>query len=485
MNKIDKNNYNLYVIIIIFTLSRFFYYYLGIRFEIFLDSWQFFPFEFYKDDLINSIFYNFAQPPLLNWIIGISIQLSEQHFKYILHIFYIMISLFSFITLYKLLNLLKFKKKNCLILVIIFLICPTSILLENHGYKDFLVFAILIFSIYFSLKITNTNNLIDFFFVGFFISLLCLLRETFHLFWAYIFLISTYFILKKKRILLSIAVVTFLVLPFYLKNFIIFKNFQIGGWMYENLSQKYQFTSRFTNNDIWLKKLIFENNDKYNEFTKTLSPIWSKASFTNAYEYKELLNYNYKYKHKLLHSDSFHNEVMLEVDKIRKFDFYQFLYNHPTTFVFSSINSLLRHFFNSTDSFLFFQNNSIKISTLIRITDCAKLTLRCFYQFDIPKNYYELENFQKIYFSLNQINFLFVITYLLFLMLVLKNFLCFSTFLKKDKIIYLWSLTFLFNLFILVLFEDTEIPRHRFPFDYLSIIFLLNFIKLSKKSIFK
>jgi hypothetical protein len=481
MTKINNSNYHIYTLIIIFILSRSFYYYLGIRFEIFLDAWQFFPIEFYKNDLTNSILYNFSQPPLLNWIIGISIQLSEQNFKYILHILFLATSILCFLTMYKFLYLLGFKKKISLIIVIIFIICPTTILLENHGYKDFLVFTFLIFSTYYSLKIIIKNNLINYFFLGFFISLLCLIRETFHIFWAYIFLTSIYFVLKNKKILLTFCIVTVLVLPFYLKNFIIFNNFQIGGWMYENLSQRYQFTSRFTNNDLWLKKLIFKNDDEYNKFTKTLSPIWNSASFTNAYTYKDLLNYNYKYKQKILHSNSFHNEVMLEVDNVRKIDFYKYLYNYPITFVFSSTNSLLRHFFNSTDSFLFFQNNSKKIPILIQITDCIKLTLRCFYQFDIPKNYHDLNNIQKIYFSINQINFLFVIIYFLFFILFLKNFFFFFNLTNKDKIIFFWYTTILFNLFTLILFEETEIPRHRFPFDYLSFILVIYFIKLSKK----
>ena len=35
--------------------------------------------------------------------------------------------------------------------------------------------------------------------------------------------------------------------------------------------------------------------------------------------------------------------------------------------------------------------------------------------------------------------------------------------------------------FILIVFEDGEIPRHRYPFDYLSFLFFLYFRKNSKK----
>ena len=43
-----------------------------------------------------------------------------------------------------------------------------------------------------------------------------------------------------------------------------------------------------------------------------------------------------------------------------------------------------------------------------------------------------------------------------------------------------WSLTTLFMLFVLLLFEDTEIPRHRFPYEYIMLVFSIYFYKKNK-----
>lgn len=471
--KIFINDRNTLFLLVIFFFSRLVYFYLGIRYEIFLSAWQFFPIEFYKYDLLNSLFYNFSQPPLLNFLIGLSLKLAGNNFIYILHITFLITSFFLFLYLFKILILLNFKNSFSLIFVIILMIWPTTILLENHGYKDFLVLAFVIFSIYFSIKIIKNKKILNYFFLGIHISILCLLRETFHIFWCYIFFLFIYLLNKDKKILLSTFLVTFFVLSFYLKNLIVFNSFQLGGWMYENLSQKAQFIVRFQKQDQWLKNIIFNSDEDYLKFTKTLSPIWNKAIFTSAFEYKNFLNYNYKYSYSLLHTNTFHNEVMLEVDKIRKSDFYKYLFNYPEIFVFSSMNAFTRHFFNSTDSFLFFQNNSKKIPKLIKISDCFKLTLRCIYEKKISNAYHTLTNYEKIWFSLNQINFLFVIIYLLLLYFAIRNIFNFKMLNSKHKIITFWMVTFIFNLLILILFEDTEIPRHRFPFDYVAIVFIL------------
>ena len=480
INLIQRKNFFFFSIILIFILSRHIYYYLGIRFEIFLDAWQYLPIEFYKNDLLNSIFFNFSQPPLLNLLVGVAIKLSINNYILILNFFYLIISLLTFLCLFTLIVNLNFKKIYAFLIVLVLMIFPTTILLENHGYKDFLVCSFLVFSVHFSLKVLQSNKIKYFIFLGISVSLLCLLRETFHVFWAYILFFFIFLITRNTKIITSILIITVFVLTFYIKNFLIFNSFQLGGWMYENLNQKAQFVSRLQNQDKWIKKIIFKNEINYNSFVNELSPIWKIAVFTSAYEYKKILNYKYKYNHSLLHTNTFHNEVMIEVDRIRKGDFYKYLRNYPEIFIFSTLNALVRHFFNSTDSFLYFQNNSSKIVNLIKLSDCLKLTMRCFYEKKIPQKYHLLTNSEKIWFSLNQINFLLVFVYILFFFKIFFKSFKFKNLEKKEKIIFFWSFSIIFNLIILILFEDTEIPRHRFPFDYLVIIFLIYICNLFK-----
>ena len=78
-------------------------------------------------------------------------------------------------------------------------------------------------------------------------------------------------------------------------------------------------------NLIDIKKLefTFGSYENFQNFKKT-SELFDVTLYTNAHTYVEILNYDYKYKNKLTKSDTLFNEVWLEVDKIRKGDFFNF-----------------------------------------------------------------------------------------------------------------------------------------------------------------
>ena len=151
-------------------------------------------------------------------------------------------------------------------------------------------------------------------------------------------------------------------------------------------------------------------------------------------------------------------------------------------------NSITRHLFTSSDYFNFTKHNADKMKFMIKISDCIKLTPICIYDYgfnwktsyvgDIayqgidtgPLNYKE-----KIIFSLQYTNFLLVIVYFsLFIFLLIS---LFSKKNDQDKMINFWLITFIFIFASLVVFEDGEIARHRYPFDYLCFLIFLKKIK--------
>jgi len=89
-----------------------------------------------------------------------------------------------------------------------------------------------------------------------------------------------------------------------------------------------------------------------------------------------------------------------------------------------------------------------------------------------PLNYKE-----KIIFSLQYTNFLLVIIYI-FLLIEFFRLIIFKQNRSNNKLIIFWLLTFIFIFLALVVFEDGEIARHRFPFDYLSFLIFLRQINL-------
>ena len=133
---------NFILLISIFIFSRIIYYnYFDISFDSWTIDvyWQFFPKDLLKNDLINSIIFNHYQPPLLNFIVGLSMKITDSY-VIILQYLYLIIGFFSFFLIYLILKKFKFSEKFSLIISIILMIFPTTILYENHLYKEYLTF---------------------------------------------------------------------------------------------------------------------------------------------------------------------------------------------------------------------------------------------------------------------------------------------------------------------------------------------------------
>jgi len=484
----------LYLFFIFFASRVFYYKFFNIEFDGWTINtyWQFFPKELLQTELIESIIYNHYQPPFLNLLVGSLMKLTENYIV-ILNFLYLFFGFSSFILIYLICNKLKFSKNLSFLVSVILMILPTTILYENHLYKEYLTFFFLTWLFYFTLKIQEEpNSLKNVLNIALSLSLLCITRETFHIFWGYflILFIQKNFNLPKKIILVTIF--TIIVLPFYLKNLFIFDKFAINaGSTFEHLSQKIDYIKEMEDpkRHKKIRQLIIGSYDDYQNFKKKTSLLYDVPINSSPKNYQELLNYNYKFDNKLLHTNTMYNEVWFEVNKLRKKDYFLIVKEYPSLLLLNYLNSTLRHLFFSSDYFNFTKHNADKMEIMIKISDCIKLTPVCVYDYGFnwntgyidstpyktintgPLNYKE-----KIIYSLQYTNFLLVIIYCSLLVFLFAN--LFSKKNGYDKIINFWLFTTIFIFASLVVFEDGEICRHRFPFDYLCfLIFLKNIQK--------
>ena len=488
-------NFNKYLIylFLVFFISRIFYYKF---FNITFDSWtieiywQFFPIDLIKNDLLNSIIFNHYQPPFLNLLVGLLMKISKNYIL-MLNLIYLVIGYFSSIFIYLICLKFDFSKKNSLLISSLLLILPTTLLYENHLYKEYLTFFFLTWLFYYSIKLdkgeNSFKNLIN---ISISLSLLCLTRETFHIIWGYILIFILQRNLEYKKRIIIISIFTIIVLPFYLKNFFIYNKFGINfSSTFEHLSQKIDYVKEMENPNRHkkIREFTFGSYENYENFKKRTSKLFDVPLATSAYEYVEILNYKYNYKNKLTQSNTWFNEVWIEVDKIRKDDFILVLKEHPSLFLLNVINSGTRHLFTSSDYFNFTKHNADKMKSVIKISDCIKLTPICFYDYgfkleerSIGGNTYmtidtgPLSYKEKIIYSIQYTNFSFVIIYFFLFFYLIKG-LLFRY--DNDVIINFWIISFFLFFFIFIVFEDGEIARHRFPFDYLAIIIFLSKIK--------
>ena len=287
-------------------------------------------------------------------------------------------------------------------------------------------------------------------------------------------------------------------MPFYLKNLILFDKFAINTTsLYEHLNQKIDYVKEMEDpyRHKKIRDLTFGSHQNYLKFKKKTSILYDIKINSSAEFYKNYLNYKSKYNNRLLNSNTSFSEVYFEVDKYRKKDFLLVLKEQPLLIIVNIINSITRHLFTSSDYFNFTKHNADKMSYLIKFSDCIKLTPICIYEYAFDwKTVYTIDDQsfksidtgplsykEKIIYSLQYTNFLLVVVYVMLLFFLIK-----SLFSKKDKetnIINFWLFTFIFIFSAFVIFEDGEIARHRFPFDYLCFLIFLKQIKeyFSKK----
>ena len=487
--KFDKN---IIILIFIFIISRYFYYnFFDIKFDSWTIGvyWQFIPKNLLRDDLLNSILYNHYQPPLLNLVVGLLMKVTENYIE-ILQLIYLFCGLLSFVFIYLICKDFKFSKKVSMIISIILMVLPTSILYENHLYKEYLTFFFLIALFYYSNKIYNNQcSIKHILFLSFFLSLLCLTRETFHIFWGYILI---FFIQKNltnfKKILLFM-IFTIIVSPFYLKNLLIFNKFGINiASTYEHLNQKIDFIKEMKDptRHLEIREFTIGSHEEYKNFKAKGSILFDSTLYSGANYYKKILNYQNKSKINILNSNTLFNEVYFEVEKHRKKDYVLVLKEQPELLILNFLNSSIRHFFFSSDYFGFTKHNADRMKHMIKIVDCIKLTPTCFFEYNfdekisyIGENAYTyidtgpLSYKDKIIYTFQYTNFLLVIVYFFLFYNLFKE-----IFVKKNiDLTNFWLLTFSFIFLLLIVFEDGEISRHRFPFDYLSFLIFLSIIK--------
>jgi hypothetical protein len=242
-----------------------------------------------------------------------------------------------------------------------------------------------------------------------------------------------------------------------------------------------------------LRNFIFKNNNDFDKIFSSISKIFFVPLNSDPDIYVKIIEYNYKYDNKLLKSNTAFNEIYLAVDELRKEDFLKVFKNYPELLLISSSNAALRHFFRSSDTFYFTRFNADKIPGLIRLSHCIKITLACIYEFPFEKQKFQIDNqffmkiddrnfgyMDKIKFSLNDMNFLIIFIYCYVVISIIKAF--FNNKNKENKLkllINFWVITFFAIFLLLILFEDGEIPRHRYPFDYLMLVFSIYYYKLN------
>ena len=223
---------------VIFIISRILYYRAGIGFDTgtITRNWQFIDIFLLKNDLWRSIFYMHTQPPLMNVLVGIVLQVFPDRYASILQAFFLLSGVVLIISIYLLGNKFGFPRYLSFVLAAWFSVSPATILYENRLIYAYPTLVLLVVSAVFYARIIENKRVVDIIIFSFALAIMALTWAIFHLVWLFgCFGILFYMLRKEIRKALWLTPAFILVFAWYAKNEALYGSFTASSWAGLNL----------------------------------------------------------------------------------------------------------------------------------------------------------------------------------------------------------------------------------------------------------
>jgi hypothetical protein len=232
--------YPFLALLITFLVSRAGYALAGIQFQgdTYLGYWQFIDPKLLQTDLWRSVFYLHSQPPLMNLLTGIMLQVFPDEHTAVFRSLFFLSGLVLMISIYQLGISMGFSHWLSAILSAWFMISPGTVLYENwlayaHPLTTTLALAGAALYIFAGTHRLRWGVL--------FFSLLAVAALTwslFHITWLLaILLMMVYVFQERRKVLLAALIPVILLAGWYAKNLVIVGEFTASSWAGMNLSK--------------------------------------------------------------------------------------------------------------------------------------------------------------------------------------------------------------------------------------------------------
>ncbi len=223
---------------VIFFISRLLYSRAGIQFDAgtITRTWHFIDIYLLKNDLWRSIFYLHTQPPLMNLLTGIGIQLFPGSYLSIFRVSFYLGGFLLTLAIYFLGNRLGFPKYISIILAAWFALSPATVVFENNYFYTYPTTILLTLSAVFLVRFLEKKRAVDGILFSFMLAANALTWSLFHLVWLLGCFGIVVFLLKGyRRKALWLAPAFLLVFAWYAKNGILYDSFTASSWAGLNL----------------------------------------------------------------------------------------------------------------------------------------------------------------------------------------------------------------------------------------------------------
>ena len=229
------------MVALVFVVSRWFYYYLGVRFDktILYYAEQFIDVNLLQERLVESVFFLHCQPPLFNFFLGCVLKAFPGHLDTAFHLIYLGFGLITAFSLVALMNRLGVPRLLCTVLTVIFVASPVTILYENWLFYVYPVVSILSVSALALHKWVSERKLRHGLIFFTCLAALVLTWSLFQLLWvAPVCLITVlYGRVRWQSVVAAAAIPLIVVVGWHFKNWHYFGVFRTSSWMGMNMSR--------------------------------------------------------------------------------------------------------------------------------------------------------------------------------------------------------------------------------------------------------
>jgi hypothetical protein len=297
---------------VIFFLSRVLYNRAGVPFDAntVTRMWHFIDTDLLKNDLWRSMFYLHTQPPLMNLLTGISLQLFPETYARVFQAFFLLGGLLLALAIYFLGNRLGFPKALSAALAAWFALSPATVVFENYYFYTYPTTVLLALAGVFLARFLEKKRALDALLFSLLLAANALTWSLFHLAWLLVCLgMAAVFLHGNRRQALWLLPAFLLVFAWYAKNKVLYDSFTASTWAGLNLFKTVTTNIPERMRKGWVKdglvsKLAlvppYRSPEVYLEYfpetPRTGIPLLDEINMSNGYRNQHHLSYVYAEK---------------------------------------------------------------------------------------------------------------------------------------------------------------------------------------------
>ncbi len=339
---------------------------VGIRFNVDALSWYWQVLDpvLLRGQLMESIFFLHAQPPLFNLVVGIALKLAPGEATWLLHGLFSCLGLALALVLFVGLLELNWPPRTAALAVAVAALTPGWIVYENWLFYDFPVLVLLAVACVALLRFARTGRWGSLGIFGVAVVTLGLTRSLFHLVWVVVSIGIVLVVQPRLRVRRAVTVLLLpvvLVAGWYAKNQVIFGFFGPSSWL--GLSLAKTATARL--DPVDREALVSNGALSRYALVKPFSPLERyEAADGRRFPNSEIAVLGQRVKSS--GSPNFNHRGFVDVSAQCRTDAIKVIAGYPTVYV-RSVATAVKRFFSSAVAFPPFLDNLVVMAPVFQL----------------------------------------------------------------------------------------------------------------------